>query len=153
MILFDEVHRDVRTSWLWETREGWSAILAVLAVIAYALAQRQRFGAPRPSTQQYEAERRKTAEFIASVANVDSTHHHTSLRQHYWKRLKRQLGRRYGVDPALPDESFLAEMKGHVDDYELSRFIAVLISLKEPLISDFDLQQWVGTILELGRRD
>ena len=152
-ILFDEVHRDSRSSWLLQTREGWGVLLAVLFIVAYFLAQRQRFGGPRPSTQQHEPGLRRTAEFITAVAAVDPTHHHTSLRQHYWQRLKRQIGRRYGVDPALPDDSFLAEMKEYVDDYELSRFISLLISLKEPMISDFELQQWVRTVLELGRQD
>ena len=121
-ILFDEVHRDTRSSWLLQTREGWGLLLALLVLAAYAVAQRQRFGGPRPTTQQHEPGLRQTAEFISSVAIVDPTHQHASLRQHYWQRLKRQFGRRYGVDPALADELFLAEMKKHVDDYELSHF-------------------------------
>jgi hypothetical protein len=75
------------------------------------------------------------------------------LRQHYWQRLKRQLGQRYGLDSALPDDYFLAEMKTHVDDYELSRFIALLISLNEPVVTDFELQQWVQMAVELGKRE
>ena len=152
-ILFDEVHRDMRSSWLFQTREGWGILLTALVIIVYLLAQRQRFGDARPTVPQQAPTRRQTAEFIASVANVDPARQHTSLRQHYWRRLKRQLGRRYGVDPALPDDFFLAEMKAYVDDYELSQFIALLISLREPLISDFDLQQWVRTVLEMERRD
>ena len=152
-ILFDEAHRDTRSSWLFQTREGWGFLLTLLLIGAYFLMQRQRFGGSRPTTQQYEPELRKTAEFIASVANVDPTHQHTSIRKHYWQRLKRQMGRRYGIDPALPDQQFLAEMKAYVDDYELSRIITLLIGLQEPVVTDFALQEWVRTVLELGLRD
>ena len=149
-IVFDEVHRDRRSSWLLQTREGWGLLFSLLALLAYLIARRPRFGGPRPTTQQHEPERRKTAEFIASIANVDPTHQHTSIRHHYWQRLKRQLGRRYGLDPALPNQYFLSELKAFMDDYELSKCITLMLSLDEPELSDFELQEWTRAVLDMG---
>lgn len=150
MIVFDEVHRDRRSSWLLQTREGWGLLFCMMALLAYLIGQQQRFGGPRPETQQYEPERRKTAEFITSIANVDPTRQHTSIRRHYWQRLKRQLGRRYGLDPALADQYFLAELKPYMDDYELSKCITLLLSMNEPEVNDFEFQEWTRTVLDLG---
>ena len=152
-IVFDEVHRDRRSSWLFQTREGWGLLFSLLALLVYLIAQRQRFGGPRPTTQQHEPERRKTAEFITSIANVDPTHHHTSIRRHYWQRLKRQLGRRYGLDPALSDQLFLAGLKRFMDDYELSKCITLLLSMNDPVLNNFELQEWTRTVLDLGTRE
>jgi hypothetical protein len=152
-IVFDELHRDRRSSWLFQTREGWGLLFSLLALLLYPLIRRQRFGEPRPTTRQHEPERRRTAEFITSIANVDPTHQHTSIRHHYWQRLKRQLGRRYGLDPALPDQHFLAELKNFMDDYELSKYITLLISLSDPLLNDFDFQEWTRTVLDMGTRE
>lgn len=149
-IVFDEAHRDRRTSWLFQTREGWGLLFSLLALVAYLMAQRRRFGSPRPTTQQHEPERRRTAEFIASIANVDSTHQHSSVRRHYWQRLKRQLGRRYGLDPGLSDPLFLAQLKSFMDDYDLSRCITLAVTMNEPELSDFELQEWTRTVLDLG---
>lgn len=149
-IVFDEVHRDRRSSWLFQSREGWGLLFSLLALLAYVIAQRQRFGGPRPTTQQHEPERRKTAEFITSIASVDPSHQHTGLRRHYWQRLKRQLGRRYGLDPALSDQYFLAELKTFMDDYDLSKCITLAITMNEPELTDFELQEWTRTVLDLG---
>jgi hypothetical protein len=152
-IVFDEVHRDRRSSWLFQTREGWGLLFSLLALLVYLIAHRQRFGGPRPTTQQHEPERRRTAEFITAIANVDPTHQHTSVRRHYWQRLKRQLGRRYGLDPALSDQHFLAELKRFMDDYELSKCITLLITMNDPVLNNFELQEWTRTVLDLGMKE
>ena len=150
-IVFDEVHRDTRSSWLVQSREGWSLLLTILIIIAYAIAQQQKFGQPRPTTEQFDPERRKTAEFIASIATVDKTGQHTALRRHYWQRLKRKIGRRYGLDPALPDQLFLVELKGYMDDEEMGTLITILMSMQEPQVTVYELMNWIELVLEMGQ--
>jgi hypothetical protein len=40
-----------------------------------------------------------------------------------------------------------------MDDYELSKYITLLISLSDPLLNDFDFQEWTRTVLDMGTRE
>ncbi len=149
-VVFDEAHRDDRSSWLWESREGWGTMVALFVAVAYFIARQRKLGKSRPTTQQIDPERRKTAEFIRSIASVDKSDRHTAVRQHYWYRLKRRLGSRYGVDSGLNDQLFLAEMTTYLDDEEMGRLISIAMSYQEPQVTPFHLQNWTEQVIQLS---
>ncbi len=117
LIWFDEWHhgrRPVKESgagvgpadWLRRTPPGHALLYAVAVILLALFLQGRRFGRPLPLSR--HAARRAPLEYITAVANLSrrAGHRRATLEQ-YRHHLKRELGRRYRLDPSLPDEAYV----------------------------------------------
>lgn len=136
-IWFDEWHHGVRGTaeagggpgqWLRRTPAG-RALLYSAAVLFVALAlSGRRFGPPVPLSR--PGRRRAPLEHIIAVANLSrrAGHRQAVLRQ-YHGQLKRELGRRYRLNPTLPDDEYvaaLARFRPDLDTAALARLLGRL---------------------------
>jgi hypothetical protein len=151
VILLDESRHHHDFFWLLARLETWALLAAVLLLVGYGLWRFQPFGRPRPSPNHTPPEERQSAVFINQMAAAQQQiDRERRIYQHYWQRLKRQFGRRYGLDARLPDDDFLAALKPILKD---DRIMATLISLKNRMnlmpMSDAGLRQWTATVVEV----
>lgn len=150
---FDEWHHGVQTSqrqvigpveWLRYT-PGGQALLFTLGVILLALfLQGQGFGRPvQPANGNLNGKRRRGAlEYVTALANLSrrAGHRRAVLEQLYFQ-LKRDLGRRYRIDPTLPDQEYidiLAQARPNLDTQALLRLFR---QLRKPQISEKEMIQ------------
>ena len=130
-IWFDEFHHGMRTAsdevigpgeWLRRAPAG-QALLFVCGVIFVALLlQGGAFGRPTPLP--HEISRRAPLETITALAMLSRRAGHRSfVLSHFHQQVKRSLGRRYRLDPSLPDADYvrqLAEMRPELDHQALA---------------------------------
>jgi hypothetical protein len=146
-IWFDEWHHGVRTqtaeivgpfNWLRFTPAGRS-LLFVATVILVGLALRGRhFGRPVPLPNTLA--RRAPLEYITAIANLSRrAEHRPAMLEHYRQRLKRALGRRYGLNPTLPDAEYLAHLSQANPDFETDGLRELLAQLRRQQISENEL--------------
>ena len=117
-VWFDDWHHGVRASgvdssnWLQQT-PGGRAILLLGAILFVTVALRgRRFGRPVPLPA--DLSRRAPMEHITAIANLNRrAGHRTAVLQDYHDRLKRHLGFRYRLNPALPDDEFVAALAAY----------------------------------------
>lgn len=135
----DDWHHGVQKSavvgpeqWLRQT-PGGHAILFAFGVVFLALLLRGRaFGryVPLPN----EIKRRGPMEHVSAIANLNrkARHRREALAQ-YHQRLKRQLGRRYRLDPSLPDAEYakaLAQYNSAINEPNLLNLLKRLSATK-----------------------
>ena len=87
------------------------------------------------------------------VNNLEGAHRQfanpDTIKQHYWQRLKRVLGRRYGIDPLQVDSDFIESLKPIGDAVDLGT-VVYLYSYKDkfPPMNNSELKQWVSVAIE-----
>lgn len=143
-IWFDEWHHGVRppatagSSWWQQTPVG-RALLYVGGVIFLGLVLRGRlFGRPLPLAR--ELSRRAPLEYISGVANLNRrAGHRTAVMQDYHDRLKRQLGFRYRLSPALPDAEFVTRLAEYDPTLDAAALSTLLARLSRPHISEQEM--------------
>jgi hypothetical protein len=117
-VWIDEWHHGERASqpaggglaaWLARTPAGRAVLFTVGVIfLAIALAGR-RFGRPVPLAR--EQARRAPLEYVTALANLNRrAGHRRALMHSYHSSLKRALGRRYRLDPDLPDPEYVAQI-------------------------------------------
>ncbi|MEJ2749619.1 MAG: DUF4350 domain-containing protein [Anaerolineae bacterium] len=136
-IWFDEWHHGIQatqasvtgpTNWLRHTPAGHSLIYVALVIFVASVLNGRRFG--RAITPPQNKLRRAPIEHITAMANLSRRAGHrrdTLQKYHGW--LKRDLGRRYRLNPTLPDEEYarqLAAYNPHINQAALSRLLAEL---------------------------
>jgi hypothetical protein len=149
-IVFDEWHHGLRTtaaagpaSWLRETPAG-QALLYAGAVLLAALALSGRaFGRPIPAGD--ERGRRSPLEYINAMANLSrrAGHRRATLLQ-YRQALKRALGRRYRLDPGLPDDRYADELLRLNSELDAAALRRLLVRLANPAPNEADLVAAAG---------
>jgi hypothetical protein len=110
------------------------ALLYMTGTIFVALLLRGRvFGRPVPPSR--EIKRRGPLEHVTAVSNLNRrAAHRAPVLQQYRHRLKRHLGRRYRLDPTLPDDQYvqaLAHLNPALDRAALADLLTRL-SAKNP---------------------
>ncbi|MFL7793658.1 MAG: DUF4350 domain-containing protein [Anaerolineae bacterium] len=153
-IWFDEWHHGVQPrqptavgpqDWLRYTPSGRALLYtAVVVFVALALGGR-RFGRAVPLPKR--TARRAPLEHITAIANLSrrAGHRQAVLRYHY-QRLKRDLGRRYRLSPALPDDEYatqLAEFNPNIDPQEL---LNLLVRLRKRKVSESEMIQLAAEV-------
>lgn len=94
------------TTWLRTAPAGQAVLLAGAIVFGVLLWQGRSFG--RPLALPNSRPRRAPLEYIVAVANLNRrAGNRRAALDDLRLRLKRHLGRRYSLDPALPDEEYL----------------------------------------------
>ncbi len=96
--------------WLFGTPTGWALLFAAgWMALVWAL-QGRRLGPPIPAAG--EGPRREAAEYVKAMANLyRQAHARAPVADHLRRRLKRALGRPWGLSPDLPDAEFLARLR------------------------------------------
>jgi len=145
-VWFDEWHHGFRgiattggpENWLRYTSLGRS-LLFVVGVIFLALLLRGR-GFGRPVPLPHELRRRGALEHITAMANLNrlAGHRHPVLLQ-YHHELKRTLGRRYRLDPALTDDEYVAYLVRYNPAIDGPALLAVLTRLRQPNLGEAEM--------------
>jgi hypothetical protein len=116
---FDEWHHGIQGSsvvgpdqWLRSSSLGHALLFLVGAIFLSLLLGGRIFGRPVPLP--HEIKRRGPLEHVTAIANLNRrAGHRGSVLQQYHSRLKRHLGRRYRLDPSIPDAEFVATLAGY----------------------------------------
>ncbi|MCB9076553.1 MAG: DUF4350 domain-containing protein [Anaerolineaceae bacterium] len=153
-IWFDEWHHGLRAGqtdllgpWngLRYTAVG-RALLFIATVIFIGLVLRgRRFGRPVPLAK--ELARRAPLEYITAIANLGRrAEHRAATLEHYRNRLKRELGRRYRLNPTLPDDEYLAQLARFNPSIDIEALNKLLTQLRQPQVSEGELVQLAANV-------
>jgi hypothetical protein len=148
-VLFDEYHhgffappslRSIVLSKPW----GW-ALLYTLALLAiYLVLSGRRFGRPVPLAE--ETARRSTSEYVESMADLFQRGHKRGyILRHYYQSFKRRLARPYGINPALDDRAFAAEVAHYrSEDIDEEKLLRLLARLRSESLSEEEMLRVVA---------
>jgi hypothetical protein len=147
-VWFDEWHHGTRSAetvigpeaWLRSTPAG-RALLYVGAVVFVALLLGGRsFGRPRPLPN--TTARRAPLEFISALAHLGRRAGHSqAVLGQYRLDLKRQLGRRYRLDPSLADEVYVQRLAAYDARLDAAALRRLLDRLRQPRVAERELVQ------------
>jgi hypothetical protein len=138
-IWFDEWHHGLRGSpevlgpgrWLRYTPGGHALLFAVLVVFLALILQGGLFGRPVPLAR--ETRRRGPLEYLTAIANLNRrAGHRRAVLEQYRQQVKRTLGRRYRLDPGLPDEEFVARLARYNPNLKAASLLSLLRRLAAP---------------------
>jgi hypothetical protein len=148
-VWFDDWHHGLRAAaageeivgpdqWLRKTPIGNAIIFIVVAIVIGLLLQGRAFGRPVPLP--HEIRRRGVLEHVTAVANLNRRAGHRSdvLRQ-YHQQLKRHLGKRYRIDPSLPDEAYVETLKLFNRSLDDEKLLRLLHGLNQTNVSEADM--------------
>jgi hypothetical protein len=147
VIWFNEWHHGIRATraavtgpaqWLRRTPAGRS-LLYTAAVIFLGLALTgQRFGRPVPVAK--ETRRRAPLEFIKAIANLNRrSGQRTAVLAQYHQWLKRRIGHRYRLDPALPDDVYVRQLAAYNTDLDTAALQSLLTRLRRQRVSEREM--------------
>ena len=158
VLWFDEWHHGKRLEtvvsqvsgpeeWLRATSAG-RALLYVAGVIFLGLLLGGRqFGRPIPLP--HEITRRAPLEYVTALANLNSrAGNRTALLRHYHSQLKRSLGRRYRLDPALHDGEFLTRLAQYDPTLDVNALRNLLTHLTRKNATETEMVQWAREAAE-----
>jgi hypothetical protein len=154
IIWFDEWHHGLRPKsataagpedWLRYTPSG-HAMLYTVAVIVLTLALGgRRFGRPVPLPKR--TIRRTPLEYVTAIANLSRRAGHRQAVLHYhYQRLKRDLGRRYRLSPALPDDEYVARLAEFNPDIDAEALRNLLARLRKKKANESEMIQLAAEV-------
>lgn len=144
-VWFDEWHHGIQTEgvvgpeqWLQHTPGGRS-ILFVVGVVFLALLLRGRsFGRPVPLPS--EIKRRGPLEHVTAIANLNrKAKHRREVLAQYHQRVKRQLGKRYRLDPSLSDAEYVNTLAQYNPSIDKAALLDLLKKLSQKNVSEAEL--------------
>lgn len=151
-VWFDDWHHGIRSSsayangpgvWLRETAVGQSFLFIAILIFIWLLLQGRAFGRPVPLPA--EVNKRTPLEYITAIANVNRrAGNQTTVLQDTHQRLKRHLGLRYRLSPALPDEEFIKQLKTYRLNLDTDEIEVLLQNLKKKPTNEAQLVQLVA---------
>jgi nucleotide-binding universal stress UspA family protein len=156
LIWFDEWHHGRRPvtaeviglgNWLRRTPGGRSLLyVASVTFLAIVLSGR-RFGRPVPLPRQ--TQRRPPLEFISAMANLARrAGHRNALQRHYHNGLKRALGQRYRLNPAISDAAFVSQLARFRPDLDTQSLADLLARLRRRNLSERDMVQCAAEVAD-----
>lgn len=148
-VWFDEWHHGLRVeervvlgteSWLRYTPAGQSLIYFAVVVFLYLVLRGKRFGRPIPLPQ--TRRRRTPLEYITAMANLSRrAGHRTPTLRRYEHWLKRNLGKRYHIDPKLEDEVYVERLFQFDPDLNREELDHLLTRLKDRNVTETEFVQ------------
>lgn len=135
-IWFDEWHHGLRelqevpgpARWLRESAAGRALLYVGGMLLLFVVLRGRRFGRPLPLPE--STHRRAPLEHITALAQLSRrAGHRRAALDHYYQQLKRHFGRRYHLDPGLPDEEYVAQLAAlnpNINRQELAHLFARL---------------------------
>ncbi|MEW6030964.1 MAG: DUF4350 domain-containing protein [Chloroflexota bacterium] len=143
-VWFDEWHHGIQNNilgpeqWLRRTSAGHALVFVALAVFLALIMQGRGFGRPVPLP--YELRRRGPLEHVTAVANLNRRAGHRAATLHqYHQRLKRHLGKRYRLDPSLPDADYVRALGGYNPSIDQKELLDLLTRLSQENVSEGEL--------------
>lgn len=162
-IWFDEWHHGERgpvgegaivgpEAWLRRTPAGHALLFSAVAIFVMLLLSGQRFGRPVPLP--HEITRRAPLEYITAIANLSRrAGHRQAVLAQYHHRLKRQLGRRYRLDPTLPDAEYVDRLALYRPDLQREALTQLLARLRQSHVSEPELIQLAADVAEWTKEE
>ena len=139
-IWFDEWHHGQKAvqrelagplDWLRFTPAGHAILYAATIGFISLLLWGQRFGRAVPLPQ--DTARRAPLEYITAMANLNRrAGHRRAVALQYYHQLKRHLGKRYQIDPTLPDDEYVARLALYNPTINATAFRTWLKRLNNP---------------------
>jgi hypothetical protein len=141
---FDEALHDFTTTpeslsdWLVTSAPGWSFLSALALTMVFLVTRGRRQGVAVPLPD--ERLRREPVEYIQSMANLlrRSGQRADTLR-HYRRVLRRELSRRYAIDPRLTDKELLERVVSRDPTLDAGKLADLLRRLSRDDISEHEL--------------
>ena len=133
---------------LFSTPWGWGLMFMAAVLAGYIILNGRRFGRvvlPRAEALAVEGlgMRRDPAEYVVSTAGLfERAGRRSMVLRHTHQRVKRVLGRRWQINPTLPDEAFVDALRRSRDDIDRDATLQLLQSLdpeRAGAINDRDL--------------
>lgn len=152
-IWFDEWHHGLQATtesvgggpavWIRETAVGQSIFLAATIIFIALVLSGRRLGRPLPLNRRQR--RRAPLEYIVAIGNLQRrTGNRQSVTDHYRQRLKQTIGRRYRLDPNLPDQTFVAELERIAPNLDTAGLAELLEKLNRRVNSERELVNLVN---------
>ena len=117
--------------WLRYTPGGRALLFATLVIFLALIFQGGAFGRPVPLVR--ELRRRGPIEYLTAIANLNRrAGHRRAVLDQYRQQVKRHLGRRYRLDPGLPDEEFVSRLARYNPDLEAASLLGLLKRMAAP---------------------
>jgi hypothetical protein len=154
-VWFDEWHHGQRAqqepvgpwNWLRRTAAGRSLLYSAAIVFMALVLGGRRFGRPVPLAK--DVARRTPLEYITAIANLNRrAGHRQAVMQHNYQRLKRELGRRYRLSPALLDDAYVKQLAAYRPDLDTAGLARLLARLNQRKVSENEM---VETAAEVAR--
>lgn len=151
-ILFDEAHRQMSGAWLFTTPTGWALWLSLLGVGLFVVwnnaASPTRRAPQKSSRGEQEVDTAVAINYLATAER--QFRRHDVIMAHYWRRLQQTLARRHGIDPALPDDQFVAALKPYLNETAAGTMVYLANAYRERanMLSENELRQWVSLAAE-----
>ena len=164
VIWFDDWHRGIQpqetseilvgdlNDWLRRTPMGQAILLLATILFVGLLLRGRPFGPPVPLSD--TTRRRAPLEYITAIANLSRRAGHTQAIAHdYQQRLKRQLARRYRLNPNLPHAEFVAQLTQLDPNLDADALLALLNRLSQPRLSEAELVRLATAVARWTERE
>lgn len=127
------------------TSVGRALLYIGLVIFVGLILRGQQFGRPVPLAETMT--RRAPLEYITAIANLGRrAGHRTATLAHYRHRLKRELGRRYRLNPTLPDEEYLAQLAQFNSNLDISALSTLLAKLRRKQVTESEMIQLAADV-------
>jgi len=146
-VWFDDWHHGLRGGtgeivgpgmWLRFTPAGRAILFVVGVAFLGLLLQGRAFGRPVPLA--HEIRRRAPLEHISAMGNLGRrAGHRSAVMGQYHARIKRTLGKRYRLDPTLPDEAYVAALARFNPSFDTLALLDLLQRLRDPNMSESEM--------------
>ena len=154
VVWFDEWHHGQRTQearvvgpeqWLRRTPAGRSLLYATAVIFLSLVVRGRRFGRPIPL--QKGISRRAPLEHITAIANLNRrAGHQTAVLLYHRQRLKRNLGKRYRINPTLPDDEYVAQLAQFSPGLDADALRNLLAQLCRQTVSESEMIQLTAQV-------
>lgn len=154
LIWFDEWHHGLRPTdslivgpgdWLRYTPTGHAFIFVGLVIFIVLVLRGRHFGRPVPLAK--DIVRRPPLEYITAIANLSRrAGHRSAVMGQYHHHLKRSLGRRYRLDPALPDGPYLKQLAQLNPNLDMPALRRLLARLSQRRVSEHEMIQLAAEV-------
>jgi hypothetical protein len=148
-VFIDEWHHGERAAastasglegWLAETPAGQAVLFAAVIIFLGLVLSGRPFG--RPLAPAVEQSRRGPLEYVNAMANLyHRAGHRRAVMDHYHTGLKRSLGKRYRLDPSLPDPEFVNRLAGFNPELDRAALLDLLGRLSQKSFSEIQMVQ------------
>ena len=145
-VWFDEWHHGLQSGeqilgpdqFLRRTPLGRALLFALFAVFIMLFMQGRGFGRPVPLPQ--EIRRRGALEHVTGIANLNRrAAHRPEVMLHYHDQIKRKLGQRYRLDPAMDDEQYVSTLAGYNPTLDKNELLNLLKRLKRRDVNETEM--------------
>lgn len=150
-VWFDEWHHGVQSGeqilgpsdFLRRTPVGHALLFVTFAVFIFFFIQGRGFGRPVPLPQ--EIRRRGALEHVTGIANLSRrAAHRSSVMMQYHNQVKRKLGQRYRLDPAMNDEEYVNTLAGYNSSIDKDELLNLLKRLRRTNLSETEMVHLAG---------